>query len=236
MRQSTEPVRGNPVVAPPVSTPATPTPAATTPAPETRTVGNPFATQSPALPAASAAKLAEPTQTSWSLWDGPRDSRDALPIGGGITTASGAPKIVENAAAARNQYNYVGPGAKNPYFTNPGNPLREGYVQGFNNWFLNNPAILGPNNKSTPANPVYYSTEEGAQEALRLVQQHEPGAQLASRTWGGGPFISNQPMFFVTLPNGKELNAGGILEGYYSHGCGVSVSSDLELERSVRLA
>jgi hypothetical protein len=230
LRTSTRPA----VETPRVATPADSVPTASTP--ETRTVGNPFAVQSPALSAAELAKQAEPKATLWCPWEGPRDSRDAVPCGGGLVTASGAPKIADNAVPTRNQYNYTGPAAKNPYFTNPGNPLREGYVAGFNNWFINNPAIVGPNQKSTPANPVYYATEEGAKEALRLVQQYEPGAQLVSRAWGGGPFLSNQPMYSITLPNGKELNAGGILESYYNHGCGVAISSDWELERTVRLA
>ncbi len=236
------------------STPATttpaasaPTPAASAPAPAAprtttataepgRVAGNPFASSSPPLTPAQAARAAEPKVTAWCPWEGPCDPRDAIPFGGGELTTSGAPKIVENAAPTRNQYSYAGPAAKNPYFTTPGNPLREGYVAGFGGWFLNNPAILGPNQKSTAANPTYFATEEGAKEALRLVQQYEPGAQLTSRSWGGGPFISNQSMYFITLPNGKELNAGGVIDGYYNRGFGVTISSDAELERSIRLA
>jgi hypothetical protein len=141
-----------------------------------------------------------------------------------------------NTAPARNQYNYSGPASLNPYFTNPGNPLREGYVAGFDNWFSGTAAIFGPDQKATAANPTYFASQEGAQEALRLVQQYEPGATLTARSWGGGPFLSNQPMYFISLPGGQELNAGGILDGYYNRGCGVTIASDLDLQRTVQSA
>ncbi len=54
---------------------------------------------------------------------------------GGLTTESGAPLIQNNEQPTKNQYGYTGPATNNPYFTTPSNPLREGYVTGFNKWF-----------------------------------------------------------------------------------------------------
>lgn len=120
----------------------------------------------------------------------------------------------------------------NPYFTNPGNPLRSGYVLGFDNWFEDT-MILGGKNGPAPANRSYYATEEGAKEALRLVRQYAPEAELVQQTWGGGPFVSSRPMYMIRVGEGKLLNAGGILTGYYYGGSGVTAMSDVELERSV---
>ncbi|MBC7924221.1 MAG: hypothetical protein H7039_01050 [Bryobacteraceae bacterium] len=207
------------------------TPSAT---PVVAAAGNPFSGKSPDLTAEQLERNLEPTSTPWSPYTGPCDSRDAFPKNGGLLTASGAPDIRLNTKPTRNQYNYSGPAASNPYFTNPGNPLREGYVLGFNQWFQN-AAILGPGS-TTPANSSYYATEEGAQEALRLVKQHVPEAQLTSKTWGGGgPFQSSKEMYLVTVPGGAELNAGNILSTYYNRGFGTTSMSDKQLQQDIQL-
>jgi hypothetical protein len=175
------------------------------------------------------------TGTPWASWDGPRDRRDDIPAGGGRLTASGAPLIELNERPAGNQYGYIGLAALNPYFTTPSNPNRAGYVLGFQNWFRD-AQILGGKSGPVPANKLYYSTEEGAQEALRLVRQHEPGAELTQFQWGGGPFSASNAMYYVKLPGERMMNAGLILNGYYNGGEGVTISSDDDLARSVRSA
>ncbi|MBC7927112.1 MAG: hypothetical protein H7039_15795 [Bryobacteraceae bacterium] len=174
----------------------------------------------------------EVTETAWCPTDGPRDSRDSIPTGGGKVTATGSPDIQINAAAARNQYNYTGAAAYNPYFTNPGNPLRDGYVLGFGNWF-EDAQIMGSKNGPTAANKILYASEEGGKEALRLVQQQIPGAELVQQTWGGGPFMANKPMYLVKLPDGGLMNAGGILSTYYTGGMGVMTSADADLAKMI---
>lgn len=195
---------------------------------------NPFLGITPGQPLA-AEHPGEPVATEWSPWDGPRDRRDAIPSGGGQVTATGAPLITPNSTPARNQYGYTGPAALNPYFTNPGNPLREGYVLGFGNWF-DEASIMGSKNGPTPANKSLYATEEGAQEALRLVRQYAPDAELVQQTWGGGPFLATRPMYMISLGGDKVLNAGSVLSGYYNGGWGVTISSEADLERNVQSA
>jgi hypothetical protein len=171
---------------------------------------------------------------AWSPWDGPRDRRDEVPAGGGLVSASGAPVIRLNTAAARNQYDYAGLGAFNPYFTTPSNPLRPGYVAGFENWFRD-ASIYGGNNGPVPANRLFFASAEGAQEALRLVQQYEPGAQLIEKPWGGGPYSANNTMYYVQLPGEDRLvNAGMLLNDYYHGGGGVTASSDELLSHGLR--
>lgn len=195
----------------------------------------PLTGQTASPPTTAAPTPSAPLLTDWSPWDGPRDKRDTVPQGGGLLTASGAPKITLNTAPAPNQYNYSGPAARNPYFTTPSNPLRGGYVLGFQNWFLQ-PFILGAKSGPVPANKVYYSTEEGAQEALRIVQQFQPDAEVVKSNWTSGIFTSSVPMYYISLPGGRLISAGGILNDYYNGGSGVSTTSDEILERSLRLA
>jgi hypothetical protein len=152
---------------------------------------------------------------------------------------SGAPKIIQNAVGARNQYQYAGPAASNPYFTTPSNPLREGYVRGFDKWFEDvHVGNLDPSGQSYRMNPLLCATSEGAQEALRLVQQFEPDAKLASTKFGssGGPFVADKAVREITLPDGARLNAGGILNRYYWGGQGVTVSSDANLGWALTIA
>ena len=176
-----------------------------------------------------------PTATPWSMYAGPKDTRDQIAEGGGKTTESGAPLIRNNEKGAENQYGYTGPATLNPYFTTPSNPLRDGYVAGFRNWFAD-AMILGGLNGPIPANKMQYSTEEGAQEALRIVQQFAPEATIVQSVWQSGPFAVDKPVYEVELSGGRRLNAGGVLCGYYNQGYGVTVSSDETIRRSIQLA
>lgn len=189
--------------------------------------------QTPQAPATSTEVRGPACETPWSEWKGPRDSRDEVAAGGGQLTSSGAPLIQINNRPASNQYGYTGLAALNPYFTSPSNPNRAGYVLGFANWFRDT-QVLGGKNGPVPANRLYYATEEGAQEALRLVRQHEPDAQLVQFQWGGGPYSTTNAMYYVSLPGERMMNAGLILSGYYNGGEGVTISSDADLQRSVR--
>jgi hypothetical protein len=217
-------VDGSPVTTPTASEPA----AAATSASST----NPFSTYTEYVAPTEVPK-ADPT--AWAPYSGPRDVRDELAAGGGLTTESGAPLIRNNDQPAKNQYGYTGPATNNPYFTTPSNPLREGYVTGFNKWF-ENPMILGGLNGPVPANKMQYSTEEGSQEALRIVQQFVPEATVVKSTWQSGPYVVDKPIYEVELADGRRLNAGGVLTGYYNQGFGVTVSSDETIRRSIQLA
>jgi len=176
-----------------------------------------------------------PSATPWSMYTGPKDTRDQIAEGGGKTTGSGAPLIVNNEKVTENQYGYTGPATLNPYFTTPSNPLRDGYVEGFRNWFAD-AMILGGLTGPIPANKMQYSTEEGAQEALRIVQQFAPEATVVQSVWQSGPFAVDKPVFEIELSGGRRLNAGGVLCGYYTQGYGVTVSSDETIRRSIQLA
>jgi hypothetical protein len=216
-------VDGSPVATPTSSEPAVATSASST---------NPFSTYTEYVAPAEVPKV---DPMPWASYSGPRDVRDGLPEGGGLTTESGAPLIRSNDQPAKNQYGYTGPATNNPYFTTPSNPLREGYVTGFNKWFAD-AMILGGLNGPVPANKMQYSTEEGAQEALRIVQQFVPEATVVKSTWQSGPYIVDKPIYEVELSDGRRLNAGGVLAGYYNQGFGVTVSSDEKIQRSIQLA
>jgi hypothetical protein len=179
------------------------------------------------------------SETPWSVSNGPRDTRDELPCGGGQVCQSGAPLITPNAAPAGNQYHYTGPAASNPYFTTPSNPLREGYVLGFDKWFeqgfVSNPQLGGA---PFAMNPLMTANEDGANEALRLIRMFEPNARLESSTFGsgGGPYLADRGYREIVLPDGARLNAGTTLNRYYRAGQGVAVSSDMELLEAIASA
>jgi hypothetical protein len=175
-----------------------------------------------------------PAAMEWCSYTGPKDARDQLPVGGGAVTETGAPKIEFCEEPVANQYGYTGLAARNPYFTSPSNPLRPGYVLGFENWFEGN-FVLGAPSGPIPTNKIFNATEEGAQEALRLVQSLVPGAELVNSKWAseGGPYAAANPTWFIDLPNGQRLNAGGVLYSYYNQGHGVTAASDDVLARSL---
>lgn len=171
----------------------------------------------------------------WAPYEGPVDSRDATPAGIGLLTASGAPLIELSSEAAANAWNYTGPASHNPYFCTSSNPLRAGYVKGYDNWF-ETVSILGPNGYTM--NTTYSANAEGAAEALRIVQQFVRGATVTSSIFGEGtasPWRSDKPIYEIELPNGARVNAGRVLSGYYSDGMGVDSSRDQLLESELAL-
>ena len=96
--------------------------------------------------------------------------------------------------------------------------------------------ILGGFTGPMPANKINYATEEGAQEALRIVQQFAPGAQLTQNNWRSGPFAVDTPAYEIDLGDGRRLNAGGVLSSYYNQGFGVTITSDETIRRDIQLA
>ena len=171
----------------------------------------------------------------WCPPQGPKDSRDEMPKGGGQVSASGAPLIVLSDKMAGNQSGYVGPAAKNPYFSTPSNPLRPGYVLGFDKWF-EYPQVLGGPNGPQPGNRFQYATEEGAKEALRIVQMFAPEASLVKNVWRSGPYAVDTPQYDVQLAPGRFLNAGGVLTAYYREGYGVLASADETIRHAIQIA
>ncbi|HOQ47099.1 MAG TPA: hypothetical protein PLA43_03670 [Bryobacteraceae bacterium] len=136
-------------------------------------------------------------------------------------TESGAPKIVP----CDPWPGYSGPAATNPYF---GLPLREGNVVGFSNWFQSI-EIGGLGACTLP--PAFSATEEGAQEALRLVQQYVPEARIQPYIYTGQ--IGSTRSHAIVLPNGEWLNAGLLLDAYYHQGMGVDANSDAMLKAEI---
>jgi hypothetical protein len=169
----------------------------------------------------------------------PSDPRDGTPASTGQVTASGAPLITPSATPMQNQWGYTGAAATNPYFTTPSNPLQPGYVTGFANWFspIN---VTGTSNApgggAYTMNGSYGTTQEGAQEALRLVQMYAPGATIVSNQFGsgGGPYQADAPCNEIQLPNGSQMNAGLVLNDYYNGGQGVTTMSDTRLKLDVQ--
>jgi hypothetical protein len=68
------------------------------------------------------------------------------------------------------------------------------------------------------------------------VQQFVPEATVVKSTWQSGPYVVDKPIYEVELADGRRLNAGGVLTGYYNQGFGVTVSSDETIRRSIQLA
>lgn len=158
-----------------------------------------------------------------------------MPEGGGRVRASGAPLIQLSARPVANQYNYTGPAAQNPYFTSPSNPLRSGYMPGFDKWF-EEASVLGGKTGPMPLNKPYYASREDAEEALRLVQTYFSGAKITSKVWSSGIFAANKPTYLIELPGGREVTAGPLVNAYYNGGQGVTASSDADLRRALGLA
>lgn len=138
----------------------------------------------------------------------------------GLVTASGAPNIVLNSTPSDAQPDYSGPAAENPYF----GVLRPDNVVGFEKWFqpiqVAQPEDLG----SYTWPPNFSATEEGAQEALRLVQQYVPEAKIQPFYYSGQ--VGQTRSHAIALPNGDWLNAGLLLDSYYHQGQGVNAWSD----------
>lgn len=148
----------------------------------------------------------------------------AHPAGTGQVTESGAPLIVLNSEPACGQQKDTNPAYYNPYFTTATTRQHAGYVTGYDKWFQI--ITVCPQDQYTwPAG--YSATEEGAQEALRIVQQYVPEAKIQAYRFVGqehGPDSHS-----IELPDGNSLNAGLLLEAYYHQGFGVTSLSDTEL-------
>jgi hypothetical protein len=152
------------------------------------------------------------------------------PPGTGLVTASGAPSIVLDTAPSWDARNCTGPEIYNPYYGTSTSPTRPGYVTGFDNWFQT--ITLGPPSNSTLTQAAS-ATAEGAQEALRLVQQYVPGATIVDYTVTGQ--VGDQVSHAIQLPDGTMLNAGLVLDSYYNQGCGVDSTSDALLHQFLNL-
>jgi hypothetical protein len=149
--------------------------------------------------------------------------------------ASSAPKVVLKETPARNQWNYTGPAAYNPFYVNTGNPERPGMIEGFEHWFEPVEVIVAEGYGQGQRMPYQWgTTEEGAAEALRLVQQYEPGARLEAKVLGGWPWMSDRPVQHIVLPGGHNLVAGYVLDSYYNHGRGATAGSDFRLASKLR--
>ncbi len=156
----------------------------------------------------------------------------------GQLTASGAPLISLSATPAPNPWDYQGPAAHNPYYITPGTPMEEGLVQGYELWFQPAQVCISetPGAAPTVAYTMRVTTEEGAQEALRLVQEYVPEATLEATVFGaqGGSWCADRPTHYIVLPGGCSLNAAAILDSYYHRGRGVTALSDLSLRAELR--
>jgi len=177
----------------------------------------------------AATKAQAPTEYSPS-----HDSRDAVSDQTGKVTASGAPSVVRLATPITNQWGYTGEAAHNPYFVTSGNPMRPGSVTGYSQWFEAN-HIGGISDADMNTN--YSATQDGAQEALRLVQAYDPGATLGGSRFGGtgtSPWVADKDTREIVLSNGSHVNAGLLLGSYYNHGQGVTATSDQLLQMAVK--
>ncbi len=136
--------------------------------------------------------------------------------------------VTPNSKPAANQWNYSGPAAYNPYSTSA---PRTGLVTPFESWFqtIQVTPSAGIQGGGYTMNRVQTASEQGAQEALRLVQQYAPGATVESMSVSNPAWGANQPVYMIALPNGERMNAGLILDGYYNHGTGVNAGSDTTL-------
>ncbi|MBM3747402.1 MAG: hypothetical protein FJW34_16580 [Acidobacteria bacterium] len=156
----------------------------------------------------------------------------------GQLSPSGAPLIVASVTPAANPWGYTGPAARNPYYVTPGTPMEDGAVQGYEKWFQ--PAQVLQAHPTTGSVSIAYSmrvvTEEGAREALRLVQEYLPEATLEATVFGagGGPWRADRPSYQVALPCGERLNAAAVLDSYYNRGQGVTALSDFMLRDELR--
>jgi hypothetical protein len=148
------------------------------------------------------------------------------------------PEVPQNGAPSQNK-TLQGLAGQNPFLTSSLNPLRAGLVEGYDKWFGSVKVVNQTNGQTCyQMNRDYCASAQGAQEALRLVQNFEPAAKLTASKFGsgGGPFVGDGENYEVELPGGARLNAGGILSSYYSSGEGVTLVSDTRLQEGIRLA
>ncbi len=148
-------------------------------------------------------------------------------IGGSVGTLP----ITSSSPFLYNPYTYAGPYSYPEYSSET--------VIGYDHWFNQSIAIGGVNGELVNGSPAYYidpsaaATQEGGQEALRLVQQFIPSATLVSYPFPGE--IAGQPLDqSVALPNGLQLNAGLVLTEYYNEGKYVDSNSEGSLIESLQ--
>ena len=188
---------------------------------------------------AAAAVAATPTSEAVSTKAAPGTSPTVPPTpsaspenppGTGQVTASGAPSIVLSTTPSWDARNCTGPEIYNPYYGTATSPTRPGYVAGYDDWFQT--ITMGPPTNGTLM-PAVSATEEGAQEALRLVQQYVPDAKIVDYMVTGQ--VGDQVSHAIELPDGQMLNAGLVLDSYYHQGCGVDSNSDALLRQFMDL-
>lgn len=136
---------------------------------------------------------------------------------------SGAPRVVLS-----NEPGLEG-AARNPFFG-----FAEGRMPTYRKWFQ---ADEGCNNARGTILPYgLAATAEGAAEALRLVQQFEPGATMREvQLPGQAEYGHGASAYLIDVPSGRNLNAGLVLEMYYMEGRGCSRSSEATLRNEVLL-
>jgi hypothetical protein len=166
----------------------------------------------------------------------PESAPAASPTPQRLLSASGAPLIALSEQPAANPWNYTGPASRNPYYLGAGTPLENGLIPGYENWFQAARVLQTSTPSGVPetAYTMRVVTEEGAREALRLVQEYVPEATLEASVFGGGPWGADKPSYHVILPNGGSLNAAAILDSYYQRGQGVTALSDFVLRDELR--
>lgn len=210
--------------------------------PATRTIRQDGQTRPAGLAALGFSTLLEVQQEVRRTASGepvPAAAPEPSPAAPPALTTGGAPLITLRAEPAANPWNYTGPAARNPYYLAPG--LRtpaDGGVAGYENWFQT-ASVYQANPSGGPPGVLYTmreANEEGAQEALRLVQEYVPEAAIEATVFGsgGGPWCADKPTYSVRLPNGTRLNAAAILDSYYNRGQGVTALSDLTLRDELR--
>lgn len=142
------------------------------------------------------------------------------------------PQAPASPAPAPDPWGYTGPAAASPYYVTPEKPLADERVTEYERW-VQLATVSAPDGSGYA---MQVATEEGAREALRLVQQWAPGASIEQTVFGaaGGPWRADKPTYHVVLPNGDRLNAASLLASYYNEGRGVMVLSDLMLQSQLR--
>lgn len=116
--------------------------------------------------------------------------------------------------------------------------MEDGAINGYEKWFETARVLQFSPTGGPPEtdHTMRVATEEGAREALRLVQEYVAEATLEATVFGagGGPWCADKPSYHVVLPGGTYLDAAAILDRYYNRGQGVTALSDLVLRDELR--
>jgi hypothetical protein len=203
-------------------------PAATSPAVTVQTVKPAVVAQTPATPAvvvtqARAASAAVPVETEVETASTATVTEMAQTVAEKAETAStsNAPQVVLS-----NEPGLEG-AARNPFFG-----FAEGKIANYKNWFQVDQGCTHARGSIMPYGLA--ATAEGAAEALRLVQQFEPGATMREvQLPGQAEYGHGASAYLIDLPSGRNLNAGLVLEMYYMEGRGCSRNSEAMLRNEV---